>query len=192
MISRFMVRHGFSAGVAAIAVLCLAAIVSGGAQSPPEAALKSLQAARILADIKTLSSDAFEGRGPGTHGEELSVAFMEKEFRAIGLAPGNPDGSYLQKVPLVGIKPDPSMKLTISGHDTTLHPEFEKDYVAWSKRVVESTKLDNAEMVFVGYGVQAPEYKWDDFKGMDVRGKVIVVLINDPPVADEKCSAARP
>ena len=95
MISRFMVRQGSSAAVAAIAALCLAALVSGGAQSPPEAALKSLQAGRILADIKTLSSDAFEGRGPGTHGEELTVAFMEKEFRAIGLAPGNPDGSYL-------------------------------------------------------------------------------------------------
>ena len=68
----------------------------------------------------------------------------------------------------------------------TLHAAFEKDFVAWTKRMVDSVSLDNAEMVFVGYGVQAPEYKWDDFKGVDVRGKVIVVLINDPPVPDEK------
>ena len=76
--------------------------------------------------------------------------------------------------------------LRFRGTIQTLHAAFEKDFVAWTKRMVDSVSLDNAEMVFVGYGVQAPEYKWDDFKGVDVRGKVIVLLINDPPVADEK------
>ncbi len=175
-------------------IFCLAVIVAAGvgflapvlAQSPGDDGVKSFEAARILAHIKTLSSDEFQGRGPGTRGEELSIAYLEKEYREFGLEPGNPDGTYLQKVPLVGIKPDPSMELTFSGHDQTLHAAFEKDFVAWTKRMVDSVSLDNAEMVFVGYGVQAPEYKWDDFKGMDVRGKVIVLLINDPPVPDEK------
>jgi Zn-dependent M28 family amino/carboxypeptidase len=173
----------FRVGVVGFSVGLIAVV--GFAQGLREAAA-SIDGARILAHIKVLSSDEFEGRGPGTHGEELSIAYMEKEFREFGLEAGNPDGTYLQKVPLVGIRPDPSMEFTFAGHGAVLHALFQKDFVAWTKRMVESSRLDHAEMVFVGYGVQAPEYKWDDFKGVDVRGKVIVVLINDPPVADEK------
>jgi Zn-dependent M28 family amino/carboxypeptidase len=173
----------FRVGVVGFSVGLIAVV--GFAQGLREAAA-SIDGARILAHIKVLSSDEFEGRGPGTHGEELSIAYMEKEFREFGLEAGNPDGTYLQKVPLVGIRPDPSMEFTFAGHGAVLHALFQKDFVAWTKRMVESSRLDNAEMVFAGYGVQAPEYKWDDFKGVDVRGKVIVVLINDPPVADEK------
>jgi Zn-dependent M28 family amino/carboxypeptidase len=167
-----------------LGVILIAFALVGFAQGVREAA-GSIDGARILAHIKVLSSDEFEGRGPGTKGEELSIAYMEKQFRAAGLEAGNPDGTYLQKVPLVGIRPDPSMEFTFAGHGAVLHALFQKDFVAWTKRMVESSRLDNAEMVFVGYGVQAPEYKWDDFKGVDVRGKVIVVLINDPPVPDE-------
>ena len=170
-------------------IVCGAVIagIGGGlfAQSVGDAA-GSIDGARMLAHIKVLSSDEFEGRGPGTRGEELSIGYMEKQFRAAGLEAGNPDGSYLQKVPLVGIRPDPSMEFTFAGHGGVLHALFQRDFVAWTKRMVESSALDHAEMVFVGYGVQAPEYKWDDFKGVDVRGKVIVVLINDPPVPDER------
>ena len=105
-------------------IFCLAVIVAGVgflapvlAQSPADDGVKSFEAARILAHIKTLSSNEFQGRGPGTRGEDLSIAYLEKEYREFGLEPGNPDGSYLQKVPLVGIKPDPAMELTFSGHD---------------------------------------------------------------------------
>ena len=138
-----------------------------------------------MAHIRTLSSDEFQGRGPGTKGEDLTIAYMQKQFRDAGLEPGNPDGTYLQGVPLVGTRPDPKMTLTFAGHGKTMQLAFEKDFVAQTRRMVDSVHLD-ADMIFVGYGVQAPEYKWDDFKGVDVRGKVIVVLINDPPVPDER------
>ena len=149
------------------------------------AASPAFSAERLMAEIRTLSSDEFQGRGPGTKGEELSIAYIEKQFREAGLEPGNPDGSYLQAVPLVGTRPDPNMTLTFAGRGKTMKLAFEKDFVAQTRRTVDSVHLD-ADMIFAGYGVQAPEYKWDDFKGVDVRGKVIVVLINDPPVPDER------
>lgn len=170
-----------------VALLIAAAfhLLSGCSRSPsaPDAGLNSFSADRFLGHIRTLSSDEFEGRGPGSKGEQLTIKYLEDQFRSIGADPGNPDGTYLQNVPLVGITPDTDMKLTLSGHGRTLQPKFQDDFVAWSKRVTESSAID-ADMVFVGYGVQAPEFQWDDFKGVDVKGKVIVVLINDPPVPD--------
>jgi Zn-dependent M28 family amino/carboxypeptidase len=155
------------------------------APSPPDAALRSFSADALMTDIRTLSSDEFEGRGPGSKGEQLTIRYLEDKFRGMGLEPGNPDGTFLEKVPLVGIRPDTGMKLVLSGRGRTLTSQFQKDFVAWTKRVVESSAID-AEMIFVGYGVQAPEFQWDDFKGVDVKGKVIVVLVNDPPVPDPK------
>jgi Zn-dependent M28 family amino/carboxypeptidase len=153
------------------------------APSAPDAALRSFSADRILGHIRTLSSDEFEGRGPGSKGEQFTIKYLEDQYRSSGLEPGNPDGTYQQSVPLVSITPDKSMKLTFTGHGRTLEPKFQDDFVAWSKRVADSSSVD-ADMIFVGYGVQAPEFQWDDFKGADVKGKVIVVLINDPPVPD--------
>jgi Zn-dependent M28 family amino/carboxypeptidase len=165
--------------------LALAVMSCSSDPSAPDAALTSLSADRILANIKTLSSDQFEGRGPGSNGENLTIKYMEAQFRASGLEPGNPDGTFLQNVSLVSITPQPGVKIALTGHGQTLSPTFPKDFVAWTKRVVEKSSID-ADMIFVGYGVQAPEFNWDDFKGVDVRGKVIVVLINDPPVPDPK------
>jgi Zn-dependent M28 family amino/carboxypeptidase len=139
----------------------------------------------MLADIRKLSSDEFEGRGPGSKGEELTIRYLQDQFRSAGLEPGNPDGTYLQAVRLVGITADPQMKLRFAGHGGSLTPKFESDFVAWTKRMVDTSAVD-ADMIFAGYGVQAPEFKWDDFKGVDVRGKVLVVLINDPPVPDPR------
>src|SRR6202521_3390112 len=153
------------------------------APSAPDAALRSFSADHLLAHIRTLSSDEFEGRGPGSKGEQLTIKYLEDQYRSSGLEPGNPDGTYLQSVPLVGITPDKTMKLMLTGHGRALEPKFQDDYVAWSKRVTDSSSID-ADLVFVGYGVQAPEFQWDDFKGVDVKGKIIVVLINAPPVPD--------
>lgn len=163
---------------------CVAFFALGCARGPsaPNAAVQSFSGDRLLEHIRMLSSDEFEGRGPGSKGEELTVQYLQQQFRAAGLEPGNPNGSYLQNVPLVGIAPE-APKLALSGHGHSLAPKFGTEFVAWTKRVVESSSLD-AEMIFVGYGVQAPEYQWDDFKGVDVRGKVIVALVNDPPVPD--------
>jgi Zn-dependent M28 family amino/carboxypeptidase len=154
------------------------------APSAPAAGVESISGDRMLQDIRTLSSDEYGGRGPGSKGEDLSIAYIQKQFREAGLEPGNPDRTYLQNVPLVGITPDKGMALDFTGHGKTLHANFAKDFVAWTKRMVDDSSVD-ADLVFVGYGVQAPEYQWDDFKGVDVKGKVIVVLINDPPVADQ-------
>ncbi|HVA17114.1 MAG TPA: M28 family metallopeptidase [Candidatus Dormibacteraeota bacterium] len=155
--------------------------VSGVIREPsaPAAALKSFSGKRLLDHIRVLSSNKFEGRGPGSHGEDLSIAYIQAQFRQLGLEPGNPDGTYLQDVPMVGIRPDPTMALTFTGHGQTLHAQFEKDFVAWTKRMVPSVSMD-ADMVFAGYGIEAPERHWDDFKGVNVKGKVIVVLVSDP------------
>ncbi len=169
----------------AFCIIAFASLACGCARraSSPDAALKSISGDRMLADIRTLSSDEFEGRGPGSKGEELTIQYLQDQFRSAGLEPGNPDGSYLQNVRLVGITADPQMKLSFTGHGRSLAPKFQNDFVAWTKRMVDTSAVD-ADMIFAGYGVQAPEFQWDDFKGVNVRGKVLVVLINDPPVPD--------
>lgn len=185
--TRTRIQH--VSAVILLAALCVFAQTASKQAKPqsysafPSSALQSFSADRMMQNIKTLSSDDFEGRGPGSRGEDRTVDFLTKQFKDIGLEPGNPDGTYIQNVPMVGITPDPNMKLDFGGK--VPQPQFQKDYVAWTKRVVDTSSID-APLVFVGYGVQAPEYKWDDFKGVDVKGKVLLVLINDPPVPDPK------
>jgi Zn-dependent M28 family amino/carboxypeptidase len=153
--------------------------------NPAPAAMTAITAEDLMRHIKTLSSDEFEGRAPGTHGEELSINYIAEQFKKIGLAPGNTDGTYLQKVPLVGITANKDAVLRFETPKGEMKLRFGDDFVAWTKRVVDSSSID-ADVVFVGYGVVAPEYNWDDFKDVDVRGKVIVMLINDPPVPDPR------
>jgi Zn-dependent M28 family amino/carboxypeptidase len=137
----------------------------------------------MLAHTKTLSSDEFEGRAPGTKGEERSVAYLSDQFRKVGLKPGNTDGTYTQKVPLVGITPTPAPLVFRKGEQQqTL--KWKDDVVAWTKHVAPSAAIDNSEVVFVGYGVVASEFNWDDYKGMDLEGKTLLMLVNDPPVPD--------
>jgi Zn-dependent M28 family amino/carboxypeptidase len=139
----------------------------------------------LLAHIKTLASDEFEGRPPGSKGEELSIKYIADQFRAIGLKPGNPDNSYFQEVPLAGIKSDPHMAFVVNGKPP-VELKFPDDFVASSARLQPEIKIGNSDLVFVGYGVVAPEYGWDDYKDVDVRGKTILMLINDPAVPDSK------
>ena len=138
----------------------------------------------ILERIKVLASDEFEGRAPGTKGEELTVKYLEDEFRKLGLAPGNADGTYIQNVPLVGITATNTQPLTITGSAQARGFKWGEDVVAWSKHVAPAAEIRNSELVFAGYGVEAPEYDWNDFKNVDVKGKTIVVLVNDPQVPD--------
>jgi len=144
--------------------------------------IPSSPAARILARTSILASDDFEGRAPGTPGEEKTVAYLVDEFKKIGLAPGNPDGSYLQSVPLVGITTRASLAFTVDGQPFELASV--NDYLANTTRVVDRIQISNTDLVFVGYGIVAPEFDWDDYKGLDVRGKTVVMLVNDPPVTD--------
>jgi Zn-dependent M28 family amino/carboxypeptidase len=137
---------------------------------------------RMLADIKTLSSDEFEGRAPGSKGEELTVKFLEDQFKKIGLQPGNTDGTFIQPLPLVGITASNTRPLTIAGQGKKATFKWRDDLVAWTKRVTDTASLENSELIFAGYGVTAPEFTWDDFKDVDVKGKTIIVLVNDPQI----------
>jgi Zn-dependent M28 family amino/carboxypeptidase len=141
-----------------------------------------LQADRLLADIAVLAHDSLLGRAPGTPGEDKTVAFLTAQFAAVGLEPGNPDGSWTQSVDLVGITGTPFANLTVGGRPVALN--WRDDYVAVSRRITEQVVVDASELVFVGYGVVAPEYGWDDYKDVDVRGKTVVMLVNDPAVPD--------
>jgi Zn-dependent M28 family amino/carboxypeptidase len=143
-----------------------------------------ISAAQILERVKVLSSDEFEGRAPATPGEEKTIAYLTAEYKKSGLAPGNPNGSYLEDVPMVGITSKPSLSFAIGGKTINYAPI--NDYIAYSLRTAAHVEVKDSDLVFIGYGVIAPEFDWDDFKGVDVRGKTVVVLINDPPVRDPK------
>jgi Zn-dependent M28 family amino/carboxypeptidase len=165
--------------------LCLLAADAPGPDPALKPALEAIQADELLGHIKVLSSDAFEGRAPGTPGEEKTVEYLTKQFQAAGLKPGNPDGTFVQEVPLVAVEiTDVSGAFRVG--DTTVGLKSPDDWVAVSRREGERVEVANSEVVFVGYGVVAPEYGWDDYKGLDVRGKTLVMLVNDPAVPDPK------
>src|SRR5262250_476412 len=145
-------------------------------------ALEAITPDGLLAHIKVLASDEFEGRAPGTKGEELSVKYITDQFKKIGLRPGNPDRTYTQEVPLAGIKSEPQMSFVVG--DKTMDLRYPDDFVASSARLHPEIKVAKSDLVFVGYGVVAPEYSWDDYKNVDVKGKTLVMLVGDPPVPD--------
>ena len=167
---------------------------SGPSPAPPQASsppgrfaladLPDVDAAAVLAHTKTLASDAFEGRAPGSRGETKSVAYIVDQFKKMGLTVGNTDGSFTQKVPLVGITAA-GAPLVAQERRGDHSPEVEgRVWSAGRSTSRRRASLNNSELVFVGYGVVAPEFNWDDYKGVDVKGKTLVMLVNDPPVPD--------
>ncbi|MEX2271480.1 MAG: M28 family metallopeptidase [Vicinamibacterales bacterium] len=151
------------------------------AEQQPLTALPGIDQNRVLEHIKALSSDEFQGRLPGTTGEDLTVKYISDQYKTVGLEPGNPDGTWVQRVPLVGITGKPStLTLTRGTQKTSL--AYGTDMIAWTRQVTDRVVLDPSEMIFVGYGVEAPEFQWDDYKGVDANGKTLVMLVNDPPV----------
>jgi len=153
-------------------------------QSPEQIA----DAARIitpsvmLGHVKALAADDKEGRAPGTPGEERTVAYLISQFKRLGLAPGNPDGTYVQAVPLIGFTGQATAAFDVKGARTPLAVPDEA--VVVSRQGLADVSVAKSAMVFVGYGVVAPEFDWDDFKGVDLRGKTLVMLAGDPPVPD--------
>ncbi len=142
-------------------------------------ALAAITADDLLRHTKALSDDSLEGRGPATPGEDKAIRYIADQFKAMGLVSGTPDGSYLQDVALRGFQAHPEATFNIGSRVLPL--SFPSDYMAITRH--DSAVVDvNAEIVFVGYGVVAPEYGWDDYKGVDVKGKVILMLVNDPAV----------
>ena len=140
--------------------------------------------ASLEAHIKTLSSDAFGGRGPGTPGEDLTVAYLTKAFKDAGLKPANGE-SYTQSVPLVSIETLGAPDLMLTKGDESLTLKYRADTVVWTRREQPATELHESELVFVGYGINAPERGWNDYEGIDVKGKTVVMLINDPGYATQ-------
>jgi Zn-dependent M28 family amino/carboxypeptidase len=153
-----------------------------------EEAAAAMTAAGLMRTITELASDAYGGRLPGTAGEEKSVAWIVAEAKAIGLAPGAPDGSWVQKVPLIGTRSTGTLEFDAGG--TAVAAETGKDVILWSNLADQQIDVRDSLLAFVGYGVVAPEYQWDDYAGLDVRGKTVVVLTGDPPVPGRFLDAA--
>jgi Zn-dependent M28 family amino/carboxypeptidase len=145
--------------------------------------LNQFNADAIKAHVRFLSSDLLEGRGPGTRGDDLAMQYIAAQFEALGLKPAGDNGSYIQRVPLIGIATDPantSLGFTKNGTNVVGPLKLATDFVGQDKTQVPTDTIDS-DVVFVGHGVVAPEYKWDDYKGLDTRGKTLVMLVDDPP-----------
>ena len=160
-------------------LLISALILSCNAPLTVEDALSTINKQDMIQRIEVLSSDEFMGRATGTEGEQMTVDYLVSQFIEIGATSGTEDGSYVQPFPLVGqTTSNHSMSFSKNGKKTSL--SYFDDYVSWPADQSEKVEISNAELVYVGYGIQAPEEDWDDFKGMDVSGKILVFKNNDP------------
>lgn len=142
------------------------------------------QVADLEPNLITLSSDEFLGRMPFTEGEQLTTSFLESKFKELGLEPGNGD-SYFQEVPMVSIISYPEQSMEFKSAQGSVVGEGLKDFVIWTQRTDSLVRIQDAELVFAGFGIVAPEYGWNDYKNLDVKGKIVVVLINDPGFGSE-------
>ena len=186
-----------------VPILCLSLLVANAAAEPrhkpshpssdsvrlPGAAIVAMQKIdpeRIRAHVRYLSHDLLEGRGTGQRGGDIAAEYISTQFALEGLKPAGDHGSYMQKVPLVGITPDPATTFSLvpaNGPAIDLKPL--EQYVAYDQTQQPQSHVD-ADIVYVGYGIEAPEYNWDDYKGVDLRGKVLLMLVNEPPSDDPK------
>src|SRR3954467_2973912 len=165
----------FSTIVLAMGLACLA----GGLSAARPAARPQISVETLQRVTRTLSSDEYQGRAPGTPGEERTIAFMSQEFRRAGLQPGN-HGSWFQDVPLVEITATGNPPLRVTGGTGNLNFNYRTDYIGASYRARPHVSVANSDIVFVGYGINAPERGWNDYAGLDVRGKTVIILVNDP------------
>ncbi|HEU4402050.1 MAG TPA: M28 family peptidase [Candidatus Polarisedimenticolia bacterium] len=166
-----------------LAAALLAAAMPTGPAPDLTHALESIDAGRIRSDLKFLADDLLEGRGTGQRGGHLAALYLETRFRQLGLEPAVAGDSFLQEVPLVGIETQPESRLVFTAGAERLEPRMLEEYVANTETQKETEEIA-APLVFVGYGIVAPEFDWNDFKAADVRGKVLVMLVNDPPSED--------
>jgi Zn-dependent M28 family amino/carboxypeptidase len=143
-------------------------------------AARGIRESRWRSDVRFLSSDLLEGRAPGTRGDELAREYVAARFEAIGLEPGAPGGRFEQAVPLVGVTSHAPRELRVTRGKEAVALQLTDDYLAWSNTAAADSRVADAEIVFVGYGIVAPEYAWDDFKDADLRGKLLLVMNDDP------------
>ncbi len=177
-----------------LAALALAALLAAcGAEQPPAETTAAPEAAPTPAEqvekdlhthIPVLADDSFEGREPGTAGEAKTIAYISEQYEALGLTPANA-GSWFQEVPISSVTTSPSAVLTLVGDDYDEKLAYGIDMMVGTQRQVPSVRVEASELVFVGYGINAPEREWNDYAGIDVKGKTVVVLINDPGYATQ-------
>ncbi|MEJ2417600.1 MAG: hypothetical protein P8Y45_11860, partial [Exilibacterium sp.] len=183
MISK-AVRMGLLPGILAGLLQACSSQTSGPVASAASAGQPSAQrVARFEETLhkhtKILASDAFEGRAPATEGEEKTVNYLQQAFAGLGLKPGNGD-SYFQQVPVAEITVDPSVTFEVEGGGYSASLKYGPQMMVFTQRQQEVIEIKDSEMVFVGYGINAPEKNWNDYAGLDVRGKTVVILVNVP------------
>jgi Zn-dependent M28 family amino/carboxypeptidase len=172
-----------------------------GSHLPPVAinAMQGIRPDNIETHVRFLSHDLLEGRGTGQRGGDIAAEYIAAQFALYGLKPAGDNGSYLQKVPMVGITPGADTRFSLvpvnapgnaPGNSRALDLKPLEEYVAYDQTQQPASKVD-ADIVFVGYGIEAPEYNWDDYKGVDVKGKVLLMLVNEPPSDDPKFFAGK-
>jgi len=174
---------------AAIAQTSKSSQSAAPAPRPSSAAYKAMETIsqdRIRAHVRFLSHDLLEGRGTGQRGGDIAAEYIATQFSLYGLKPAGDNGTYMQKVPLVGITPGSETTFTLAPNGKSAKPlKVLDDYVAYDQTQQPNSEID-APIVFVGYGIHAPEYNWDDYKDVDVKGKVLLMLVNEPPSQDPK------
>jgi Zn-dependent M28 family amino/carboxypeptidase len=168
-----------------LAMACCAGVPTAGqlrAQAPDQAArvAKAVDPNVLRAHLEFFADNALEGRRPGTRGGELAAKYIAAQFERLGLEPAGDSGTYYHHVPIITLTPDPTLKI---GGSASSELAYRDDYVLWSMRNDSTTKA-SGELVFVGYGIVAPEYEWNDYKGVDVKNKIVVALVNDPGLRD--------
>lgn len=164
------------------AVLVLLVACNQAGSSPSDDGLASFNKDSLTNHILMLASDSFQGRRPFTHGEALTVDYLTNTFNRLGLEPGN-GNSYVQDVPLVEISPVSVSPVSVQSSKGNFELQTMQDFVLWTKRTDSIVSLDKDDVVFAGFGVVAPEYNWNDYAGIDVKGKVVMVMVNDPGFA---------
>ena len=157
----------------------------------PEGMMRTITAEKLTNHIAVLSHDSLEGRGPASRGDVKTTDYIVSQFKKFGLQPAGENGTFLQKVPMVGVTVDPKSALTVTKGKEKISLAYSTDFVAATGIYDPTITVNNAEMVFVGYGIVAPEQQWDDYKNVDVRGKIIVMMNNDPSSDDPKFFAGK-
>lgn len=165
--------------ISACVLTCMIGLNSCRSSATEEKAEQTITASYIKKQIAVLANDSLLGRKPFTPGEQKTIAYISSQYKKLGLSPANKD-SYYQKVPLVEIDSKPSQVMEISGGLTPMKLEQKKDFIAFSEHELPNVSIKDAPLVFAGYGIVAPEYNWNDYAGLDVKGKVVIVLVNDP------------
>jgi len=164
------------------ALICLAACNQSKPKISDEDGLSAFNADSLKLHVAEISHDSLQGRKPFTPGETKTIAYLQKQFKAAGLEPGNGD-SFIQEVPMVNIQTTAAPDMQVITSKGSFKLKGFDDYVIWTDKITDKVSFDNDKVVFAGYGVVAPEYNWDDYAGLDVKGKIVMVMVNDPGFA---------